>query len=214
MSIQQNLSHADIVETRNQRAERGFANARRPDQGYIFSSTYPKFEVLHDILQVFFVSEADILKRDISSNAHQLMRVCRVLQIGFYLQNLHKALKAGDTLLIEFAEVDQFFNGINENADAEQIGQHIRQIQDSVNNRNTAQHYNHNGHELGKRSQPAEKVGLTSIAIAAAGEKTTIGEGKFALFDLFIGKGFDHPDTRERILNLRIDIPDAILAAA
>src|SRR5579883_140583 len=122
MPIQQNLSRADIVETRNQRAERGFANARRSDQGDIFSGTDSQREVLQDILLVFFVSETDILKLDISSHSREITRVWCVLHIGFYLQHLHNALEAGDTLLIEFAEFDQFFNGINENADAKQIG--------------------------------------------------------------------------------------------
>ena len=66
---------------------------------------------------IFFILEADILKLHIAPNLCQINRICRVLQIGRHLQNIHKPVKSGNAFLIEPAKIDQFLDWIDEDTD-------------------------------------------------------------------------------------------------
>src|SRR5260370_42710188 len=125
MLIQQNFPRIHVIEARNQRTERRFANGRGPDQRNVLAGLYLQREMPQDILVVVPVLEADILKFHVSPNLCQVNRIRRVSEVRRQLQDVHEPVETGDTFLIQPPKIDQLLNRIDENADAQEVGQQV-----------------------------------------------------------------------------------------
>src|SRR5262245_14862521 len=107
LTVHQDTSGSDVVKARDQRAQRRLAHARRANQRDILTRPYFQREVLHYILKIVFIAEADTAKLDVALYVGQLCRMRRILQIGDDLQHLHEPLESSHALLIQPAKVDQ-----------------------------------------------------------------------------------------------------------
>ncbi len=69
------------------------------------------------------------MEGDGSTDVFKRRRPRRVPDLRLQRQDLHESVERGDPLLAESDEVDDFMDGFDENGDAHQIRQQIRQIQ-------------------------------------------------------------------------------------
>ena len=99
-AIEQDVAGADVVEARDQRAERRLADARGADQGDILAGLYLERDVPQHVGVIVAVAEADVAECYVPRTCFRSPQR-RVVDVWLDLEHLHEPVEAGDAFLIE-----------------------------------------------------------------------------------------------------------------
>ena len=109
VAVDRHRAFGDVVETRQQVDDRGFAGTRRTDQRDRLAWLDMQVDQVQDVAAVRLVAEDDVVEVDAALDLRQIDGVRRVADLRLHIQRLEDALEirgAGDQLVVEVADAD------------------------------------------------------------------------------------------------------------
>ena len=136
------------------------------------------------------------------------LRVRRILDLRLCFHDCQEALEAGKALLEHFRKLHQDLDGADENADVEGVHGQVCRLHlpdgDKVSS----------GHQDGQIHHALEKQGACvefshgPVVIVPGADEVLVAPSELFPFDLFVGKGLDHTDPGQGILETGVDVAD------
>ena len=109
VAVNRNRAFGDVVETRQQVDDRGFAGTRRTDQRNRLAWLDMQVDQVQDVAAVRLIAEDDVVEVDAALDLRQIDGVRRVADLRLHIQRLEDALeirRAGDELVVEVSDAD------------------------------------------------------------------------------------------------------------
>ena len=131
-----------------------------------------------------------------------------ILDIRFGFDHRRIALEAGKPLLDHFRQFHQNLDGADENADVEGVHGQIRRLHLSLRDKIAAKDQGYQVHHALEKQVPAHERTHTLIVGVLGKKEPLVALIKFPPFHILVGKGLDHTDPCQGILQGGVYVPD------
>ena len=193
----------ELVEIREQMAERRLSAAGRSDQGQLSALGNGEVHMSQYFLGIV-VAVAHIAEFNVALHMVEHFRIRRI-RLRLLVHDFLEALEAADTVLVLFHEVDEGIDGVDEQIDRDDEGGVIAEGDPSRVEEETAGNEDNDIENVGNKRRGGGEFSHRMVRSPGGVDKLLVAPLKLFDFPVGIGVGLRYADARHAALHRRVD---------